>query len=103
MSPIAIKPRWADDGYVEDNMTDKNPVENHLLRRSGDGAMLAGVAAGLAAYFDFDVTLVRIAIVALSFFGGAGVPLYIAAWLLIPQEGSDVAIAADLLNHARYH
>ncbi len=84
-------------------MTEKDPVETRLLRRSGDGAMLAGVAAGLAAYFDFDVTLVRIAIVALSFFGGAGVPLYIAAWLLIPQEGSEVAIAADLLNHVRYH
>jgi phage shock protein PspC (stress-responsive transcriptional regulator) len=46
---------------------------------------------------------VRIAIVALSFLGGAGVPLYFAAWLLIPEEGSDVAIAADILNHARYH
>ena len=65
--------------------------------------MLAGVAAGLAAHFDFDVTLVRIAIVGLSLFGGAGVPLYLAAWLLIPQEGSDAAIAADLLNHVRYH
>ena len=52
---------------------------------------------------DLDVTLVRIAIVALSFLGGAGVPLYFAAWLLIPEEGSDVAIAADILNHARYH
>lgn len=103
MSPISIAPQWADDGCVENNMTEKDPVETRLLRRSGDGAMLAGVAAGLAAYFDFDVTLVRIAIVALSFFGGAGVPLYIAAWLLIPQEGSEVAIAADLLNHVRYH
>jgi len=103
MSPISIAPQWADDSYVENNMTEKDQVETRLLRRSGDGAMLAGVAAGLAAHFDFDVTLVRIAIVALSFFGGAGVPLYIAAWLLIPQEGSEVAIATDLLNHVRYH
>jgi len=65
--------------------------------------MLAGVAAGLASYFDVDVTLVRIAVVALSLIGGAGVPLYLAAWLLIPEEGSEVAIAADILDHVRYH
>jgi phage shock protein PspC (stress-responsive transcriptional regulator) len=65
--------------------------------------MLAGVADGLASYFDVDVTLVRIAVVALSLIGGAGVPLYLAAWLLIPEEGSEVAIAADILDHVRYH
>jgi len=84
-------------------MTEKNPAEIRLLRRSGEGAMLGGVAAGLAAYFDLDVTLVRIAILALSFLGGAGVPLYVAAWLLIPEEGSEVAIATDILNHARHN
>jgi phage shock protein PspC (stress-responsive transcriptional regulator) len=83
-------------------MTEEGPVEMRLLRRSSDGAMLGGVAAGLAAYFDLDVTLVRIVVVALSFLGGAGVPFYVAAWLLIPEEGSDVGIAADILNHARY-
>ncbi|MGO9335588.1 MAG: PspC domain-containing protein [Acidimicrobiales bacterium] len=87
---------------MNNTMTEKNPAEIRLLRRAGEGAMLGGVAAGLAAYFDLDVTLVRIAIFALSFLGGAGVPLYVAAWLLIPEEGSDVAIAADILNHARY-
>jgi hypothetical protein len=29
----------------------------------------------------------------LSILGGAGLPLYLAAWALIPEEGSDVAIA----------
>jgi len=80
--------------------TDKNDQEApHLLRRSRDGAMLAGVAAGLADYFDVDVTLVRIGLAALTFLGGAGVPLYVAAWLLLPEEGSDTAIAGELLNH----
>ena len=38
-----------------------------------------GVAAGLAAFFGLDVTHVRIAFVVLSFLGGAGLPLYLAA------------------------
>ena len=62
--------------------------------------MLAGVAAGLAEYFDVDVTLVRIGLVALTLLGGAGVPLYVAAWLLIPEEGSEVAIAGEILSHS---
>ena len=58
------------------------------LRRSADDRMLAGVAAGLARYLNADVTLVRV-IIALALFTGAGVALYIAAWLLIPGDGED--------------
>jgi phage shock protein PspC (stress-responsive transcriptional regulator) len=65
--------------------------------------MLAGVASGLAEYFDVDVTFVRIGLVALSFLGGAGVPLYVAAWLLIPEQGAEESIAAEVLNHTRHH
>jgi len=81
----------------------KNPEESRPLRRSREGAMLAGVAAGLANYFDVDVTFVRIGLVALTLIGGAGVPLYVAAWLLIPEEGSEVAIAGEILSHSWHH
>ena len=38
--------------------------------------------------------------VALTFFGGAGLAIYIAGWLFIPAEGSDEAIAsAALADH----
>lgn len=37
--------------------------------------------------------------VALSFVGGAGVPLYLAAWALVPLEGRDVTIADGILSH----
>jgi phage shock protein PspC (stress-responsive transcriptional regulator) len=74
-----------------------------LLRRSVDGRMVAGVAMGLAQYFDVDVMLVRIVLVALAFLGGAAVPLYLAAWLLIPEEGSELAVPSEVLDHLRYH
>ena len=63
--------------------------------------MLAGVAAGLADYFDVDPTLVRVGFVVLSLMGGLAVPLYLAGWLLIPAEGADTSVAEDLLSRER--
>lgn len=67
------------------------------LRRSADDRLLAGVAAGLAEYLDVDVVLVRVAIVALALLGGFAVPLYLAAWLLVPEEGTDESVIDRLL------
>jgi phage shock protein PspC (stress-responsive transcriptional regulator) len=63
------------------------------LRRSADDKMLAGVAGGIARYLNADVTLVRIIIAALVVFTGAGLALYAAAWLLIPEDGEDQSVA----------
>ena len=68
------------------------------LRRPFQGRMLAGVAAGLARYFGVDVTIVRIAFVVLTIVGGAGIPLYLAGLLLIPDEGSDQSIAGSIIE-----
>jgi phage shock protein C len=69
-----------------------------LLRRPTQGRMLAGVADGLASYLNVDVTVVRVVLVVLTVAGGAGLPLYLVGWLLIPQEGSDVSVAVKLLQ-----
>lgn len=63
--------------------------------------MITGVAAGLSEYFGIDVTLIRIAFVAMVFVGGAGIPLYLAGLLLIPEDGSEVSIAGSLLESLR--
>jgi phage shock protein C len=91
-------------GYVMDIKTnEENQQEPRLLRRTTQGRIFGGVATGLAKYFAVDVTLVRVALVALTFLGGAGVPLYLAAWVLVPEDGSDTAIADGLLHYARCH
>ena len=77
------------------------PVDEERLHRGGEHRILAGVAVGLADYFDIDPTLVRIGFVALTFLGGLAVPLYLAGWLLIPEEGSDTSVAEDLLARER--
>jgi phage shock protein PspC (stress-responsive transcriptional regulator) len=68
------------------------------LRRPFEDRMLAGVAAGLARYFGVDTTIVRIAFVVLTIVGGAGIPLYLAGLLLIPDEGSDQSIAGSIIE-----
>ncbi len=68
------------------------------LRRPFDDRMLAGVASGLARYFGVDTTIVRIAFVVLTIVGGAGIPLYLAGLLLIPDEGSDQSIAGSIIE-----
>jgi phage shock protein PspC (stress-responsive transcriptional regulator) len=75
--------------------------ERAELRRPFGGRMITGVAAGLGEYFGIDVTLVRIAFVAMVFVGGAGIPLYLAGLLLIPDEGNDQSIAGSIVKGLR--
>jgi phage shock protein PspC (stress-responsive transcriptional regulator) len=72
--------------------------EHVLLRRSYQDRMLGGVAGGLARYFGVDPMIVRIAFVVLTVVGGAGIPLYLAGLLLIPDEGSDQSIASSVIE-----
>ena len=58
------------------------------LRRRRDAEKLAGVCAGLADYFDLDVTLVRVVFAVAAFVTGIipGVILYVVLALLIPSS-----------------
>jgi phage shock protein PspC (stress-responsive transcriptional regulator) len=75
------------------------------LSRPVQDRMLAGVAAGVARYLRVDVTLVRIVLTVLVFAGGTGVPIYLAGWLLIPEEGHEQSIAGEFIEsrQARSH
>jgi phage shock protein PspC (stress-responsive transcriptional regulator) len=61
------------------------------IRRSTTNRRIAGVAGGLGRHLDIDPVILRVAFVVLTFFGGVGLLLYVALWLLLPQEGSDWA------------
>ena len=87
-----------EDTTTADEQHTQPPFRTGLLRRSYSDRMLAGVAGGVAQYFGVDATIVRIAFVVLTLFGGAGIPLYLAGLLLIPDEGSDQSIAGSLIE-----
>nr|WP_246321610.1 PspC domain-containing protein [Nocardioides panzhihuensis] len=54
-----------------------------------EGRHIAGVAGGIARHLDVDPLLVRILLVVSVFFGGAGAIVYVAAWLLAPEDGHE--------------
>jgi phage shock protein PspC (stress-responsive transcriptional regulator) len=67
-----------------------------LYRISASGR-IAGVCAGLADYFDTDVTLVRLMWVVLSIFPGGlvgGLIAYIAAWAIMPDSIAETPTGA---------
>ena len=61
------------------------------LRRSTTDRKVVGVAGGLGRHLDVDPLILRVAFVVLVFFGGAGLILYGACWLLVPEDGDDKA------------
>lgn len=67
------------------------PKRFFLIR---EDAVFAGVCAGIAAYFDIDVTIIRVGFVALTVFtGGLWVLLYLALALLVPYADTAEARA----------
>jgi len=56
--------------------------------------MVAGVCGGIAEHYDLDPNVVRIAVVLLTVFVGVGAVLYLAGWVLLPEDGNDTSPAA---------
>jgi phage shock protein PspC (stress-responsive transcriptional regulator)/predicted membrane protein len=71
------------------------------LHRSRDERLLAGVSGGLGRYFDISPNFFRVGFAILTLVGGAGILLYLAAALVIPEEGRTDSIAADALKRYR--
>ncbi len=61
-------------------------MSDKQLMRSED-RMIAGVAGGLADYFNTDPTLIRILFVLLTLLGGGGlgILIYIVLWIIMPE------------------
>jgi len=78
-----------------------SPVKR--LERSSDSRIIAGVCGGLGRYFDISPAVFRLGLFVLTILGGAGILVYIAAVLVIPAEGKDDSIAAEILAGRRDH
>jgi phage shock protein PspC (stress-responsive transcriptional regulator) len=103
----------------EEPKTEQSRSERRRSRRfyrDQDKAVLGGVAAGLAAYLGWDITLIRIIFVILVFLGvGMMIPIYLLAWLIAPaaitasqrleMQGEDVtaeSIKTEINNVKNY-
>ncbi len=59
---------------------------------------VAGVAAGIGYRYGVDPVLIRVALVVGTIFGGAGIVLYLAAWLLFSKAGDSASPAESLMG-----
>lgn len=66
---------------------DKNKyknLKNKRLYRDTEDIVIAGVASGIAQYFNIDPVIVRILFVISIFFGGFGIISYLILWFVVP-------------------
>lgn len=57
------------------------------LHRSRQNKVIAGVAGGLADYYEIDPVLIRVLFIISVFFSyGTGVIAYIILWIIVPQK-----------------
>jgi phage shock protein PspC (stress-responsive transcriptional regulator) len=68
----------ASDSLEEEKSTKK-------MYRDSDNRVVGGVAAGLAAFWGIDSTVIRVLFIGMSIFGGLGVVVYIIMWIALPE------------------
>ncbi len=61
------------------------------LYRSTEDRVIGGVCGGLGRYFNTDPLWFRLAFVIVTLAGGAGILIYVIAWIVIPEAGQDEA------------
>ena len=73
----------------------KAPAAPRRLYRIMDGAVIAGVCNGVAAFFQIDVTIVRVGfVIAALITKGAGILAYVVAMIVVPEATGAEARAA---------
>jgi phage shock protein PspC (stress-responsive transcriptional regulator) len=78
------------------------PAEKNLtkkLYRSKTNRYIGGVSGGLGEYFQVDANIFRILFIIFSFAGGIGIILYIAAFLLVPENPEYSIMEYQKKNH----
>jgi len=79
-------------------MSENNGSGVKRLLRLRKGRMVAGVCAGLAAYFGVDVNLIRLGFGVLTVFYGLGILVYLIAWVILPEEGAGGSVLESFVN-----
>ncbi|RRR75519.1 MAG: PspC domain-containing protein [Candidatus Viridilinea halotolerans] len=79
-------------------------MDTKRITRSRNERVIAGVAGGLADYFQIDPLFVRLAFIVLGFVNGLGGILYFTLWMIVPNEGSrseGQTTVSDAVNEMR--
>lgn len=66
--------------------TPRSSRRDTKLYRDPSDKKIAGVASGVAKYFDIDTTLTRVVWGVASLMGGFGIVLYIVLWIVLDDD-----------------
>lgn len=91
---FAILPKGVENTDIIDVEIERDDAEDDHLKekqytkiyRIWKGRMIAGVCSGLADYLKWDVSIIRLLFIAMSFGAGVGIILYLLFWFLFPNE-----------------
>jgi len=90
---VIMPKKKIEDEIIDVEIKDKNKIadveaveDENKITRPWENRILGGVCAGIARYLSWDVTLVRLIFVGMSFVGGIGTILYLFFWFLFPSE-----------------
>ena len=83
------------EGSDNEQEADENTSIRRKLFRDELNAIIGGVASGLSLYFDIDVALIRVVMIALIFAtAGFVIPVYFLLWIAFPKAKN----ATDILQ-----
>lgn len=68
------------------------------LYRSRKQKVIAGVAGGIANYFNIDPVIIRVLFIMFTVFHGSGVLIYFILWVAIPEEPFEIAYGLNNEN-----
>ncbi|QDP95614.1 PspC domain-containing protein [Microlunatus elymi] len=71
------------------------------VRRTATDRKVSGLAAGLARVWNVDPVLIRVGFAILALSGGIGVVLYLAGWLMVPEEGKQASYLDQAIPQTR--
>jgi len=88
------KPFYRDEIEAEEksrnvSQTSAAKYSPNRLYRSGTDRVLGGVCGGIAEYLGIDPVIIRILWIVATLAWGAGILLYIIAWIIIPRNPKD--------------
>jgi len=71
---------------IEDEKEKQEQKKYTKIFRSWENRMIAGVCSGLANYLKWDVSIIRLVFILMSFGGGVGIIMYLIFWFMFPNE-----------------
>ena len=107
VSTLGMPDGSPETGYAYSSAFAEDKVPKKLYRDM-DNKGVAGVCAGLAQYFDLDVTIIRIVMLVALLVGTSGFWIYVVLWIAVPKAETPAqkcemrGIPATAENMARF-